>query len=478
MAMEHNENNIPKFDITSFLYDLWRSIKHFIVLGLTLMVICSAGIVGWRYWRYVPMYQASVSFNIQVANPLYARINSYNLATADQMAKTFPYILTSGVLQKHVTEHLGISSMPSVKADVLPSTNIFSLSVRDADPQKAYDVLNAVIEYYPEVAEFVVGPTTMILLDESGVPTKPINPFNIYDSIKDGVIIGAVLWLTLALLHALTRTTVRNESELKKVISFPCLGQLPATKTVGKGNSYALVGNDSTKYGFNESVRLLRMHVEKQMKEQNKRILLVSSAIPGEGKTTVSANLAASLAQKGKRVLLVDCDMRNPSVAKVFNIANKNGLAEYLDGQINAREVLRVTSIPNLFVIVGGVYKRNITAELMSQDKAKSLIEATKSLFDYVILDTPPCSLLADAAEVAELAECALIVIRQDFASRNQILDGAQFLTDSKLPVIGCVFNGTENRSSSYYGGYDYYGYNYGYSYGNSYGNSYGDFDD
>jgi receptor protein-tyrosine kinase len=224
--------------------------------------------------------------------------------------------------------------------------------------------------------------------------------------------------------------------------------------------------------GFGESVRLLRLRVEKELEEKQRKVVLISSAIPGEGKTTVSVNLAISMALKGKKVLIIDCDMRNPTVGKALGIKNNAGMAEYLTTNAPVREIISGTKVENLSVITGGTNVKAGYAELLSDKRLGQLVKAASTLFDYIILDTPPCSLLADAAEVGSVADAALVVIRHDFASQEQIMDGVRGLADCGVPIMGCVLNGIEHGFATGYGyGYGYgHGYGYGYSYRHSYG--------
>ena len=467
--MEQENKTLEQIDLLLLLEDFLREGRRIWALALVLVALCCAGLGGYRFLSYTPRYQASASFTVKVGNPLYSSVNSYNTQTASQMAKTFPYILTSGVLQQRVKNHLDISYMPGVSAEVLANSNIFTLRVTDSDPQRAYDVLQAVMKYYPEIADFVVGPTVLYLLDESGVPGAPINSFSLKNSIVQGVLIGLALWCGIVLVLALAKSTIHSEDELRQALNFTCLGQIPAIK--GRRGECPLYHTARTHQGFSEAVRLLHLRVEKQMQQQGSKVLLISSAVPGEGKTTVAVNMAVAMARKGNRVLLVDCDLRNPSVAKALKMKNEKGMAEYLEGKLAVRDMVKNTSVENLQVIVGGNTARGNQAEMLAQKQTQSLIGAARQLYDYVILDTPPCSLLADAAELAELAECAVMVVRQDYASRSQIMDGAQTLSEGRLPILGCVLNGMQRSVGSGYG----YGYGFGYGYGYGYGQAYGE---
>ena len=457
--MEFDEKEVQKLDLMVLLEDFLREAKRLWIIGLVLVVVLGAyrGIQAKR--SYSPVYQASATFTVKVADPLYADVSTYNMKTAEQMAKTFPHILNSGLLENKVKEALGIPYMPSVSVSVLPNSSVITLRVTDSDPQRAYDVLNGVIAYYPEIAEFVVGATVLQLLDESGVPTGPINYLDVRNTVIKGVMLGAGCWLLLVLLFAMTKNTIHNAEMLSKLLNFDCFGHVPSVKVPGR-DACPLLHVGRRKPDFSEAFRAARLRVERAMEQGDKKVLLISSAIPGEGKTTISVNLAIALARRGKRVLLIDCDLRSPSVAKALRLKTKHSLVDFLTGKMMLRELLCPTETENLFVIPGGPGGGKVT-DLITRERGSSMIQAARKLFDFVILDTPPCSLLADAAEVAALADAGLLVVRQDYASRDQIIDGVQRLTDAELPIIGWVFNYVERAlpSGSEYG----YGAAYGY---------------
>ncbi len=461
--MEEKELNLPKVDLIFGLRIWLRYAKRFWALALVMAVLGSVLLGFSGYQAYKPTYEASVSFTVQVANPLYSTVGYYNTSTAAQLNATFPYILRSPLLQQRVKEHLGSKAIPSITTTVLEKSNIFTIRVRHTDPEWAYEVLKAVIDVYPQVADYVVGATNLTILDDSGIPKEPVFDLDLKKSLVLGAVGGVVLWAGFMLLLTLCRRTIHNEDELQRTLNYQCLGIVPATKVTGKSKRCPLMQEDNGKYGFSESVRLLQMRVQKEMQRQGKQILMVSGAIPSEGKTTISVNLAIAFAKKGHRVLLVDCDMYNPSVAPALNVEEARPVKDYIEGKASMREIVSKTAIAHLYCLHTDVdFKDVSTKESMAQ-----VLAGSKRIFDYIILDTPPCSLLVDAAELSDLAECALMVIRQDYATREQILEGVRLLTDSGLPLIGCTINGVVGNLSStsgrYGNGYGHNSYSYGY---------------
>ena len=473
MEYENGQQSAAKLDLNILLHDCLMMVRRFWGAAVVLALVLSGMFCLKAKLNYRPLYRAEATCTVYVSNPMQSEVRGYNTETAEQMAKTFPYILTSGALKEMVMRDLNIPGLPPISAEVLSNTNIFSLSVQAPNPEMAYNVLNSVIENYPAVAEFVVGPTTMSLLDESGLPDTPSNSVNYVRALEKGVVLSLGLWLLVILGMAMARSTIHNEDELKRVINLRCMGVLPLIKGMRRENNRTcpVVSGDGRYREFSESVRLMRMRVEKEMESQNAKVLLITSATPSEGKTTVAINMATALALKGKRILLVDCDLRNPSVAQNLGIENKNGLVDLIEGRITADKAVKVTDTENFdLVVAGGPVGQ--ASELLSQSASQEFLAECREKYDYVILDTPPASLLADASEIAVAADAALLVIRQNYAPKSQIMEGARLMAESGLYMVGCVMNHSSRSALNDKGGYYGYGYGYG-SYGHygHYGN-------
>ena len=192
--MEIEKKEKQDLDILALVEELFRQARRTWVLGLVLILVFGGAIAFLKQRTYIPAYEAYASFTVRVANPLYSNVSSYNEKTAQVMADTFPSILTSSLLQQKVMEELGIDHVPSIAVSATSQSSILTMKVRDPDPQKAYDILNAVITCYPEVAEFVVGPTVLILLDESGLPVYPVTSFSLPHQFARGAVLGGILW--------------------------------------------------------------------------------------------------------------------------------------------------------------------------------------------------------------------------------------------------------------------------------------------
>ena len=458
-----------KIDIISLAGDFLYGLKK---LWLLILVLTLAG-AGISYFRtsytYTPQYVASATMSVTAPGGQYI-----GAQTASQMAEVFPYILTSGVLEDVVAREMGMDSVPgSISATAEDGTNLLTMSVTSDDPQMAYDILHTVIDCYPEVAEFVLGNTSLTILDETGVPSDTQKEVVVRGSYRRGAVMGAGAGLVILCLYILLKKTVKSKDKLKSQINLPDMGSLPyirnkKRKKKPEQNKVSLI-NARTPASYQEAMRRLRIRVLKEVEENQTKTIMVTSSIPGEGKTTVAVNLAISLVRQGKKVVLVDCDLRNPSIADFLGITEQRpGIDSVLHKKAAVTDVLTEIDVngENKLTLLLGEEEEKTDISLLGSKRMEGLIAELKNMADVVILDTAPAQLLADAALMARFVDAALYVIRYDYTKMYKIREGIQALAMSKIKMLGYVFNCDRNSGDGKYG----YGYGYGYRRYGSYG--------
>ena len=201
-----------------------------------------------------------------------------------------------------------------------------------------------------------------------------------------------------------------------------------------------------------EAYRSLRSNIEYSSFDDEYRAIVVTSSVPGEGKSTTSGNLAISLAQSGNKVLLVDCDMRKPSIHKKFKISNMSGTAELLLRKESFEDVANFYN-ENLTIITAGKIPPN-PSEMLSSRAMTAFIKEMKKEFKYIILDTPPLQAVTDAQVLSTKADGVLLVVRAGSTKREMVLNSVDLIKKVHGKIIGTVLNGVENKKNNYY----YYG--------------------
>ena len=458
------------------LHNFINAAKRLIWIALILALAVGA----FRYYRldssYQPVYSSSVVFSVQASyastTDIGTRSNWLDSSAAATLSQTFPYIIRSENTKMLLELELG-KSIPanSITATSTADAGLFTMTATAYSPQDAFDIMNAAITIYPQAASSILGDTQIHVINiPLEPPTTPDNANNAFSSALTFAAITFVVCVLVIFLLSLTRKTVHAAEDLRKLVNLKCLAYIPAVKLkkrTTKANLTLTITNPRVSSAFNESIRNLRVRMQKILKERDAKILLITSTLPDEGKTTVSVNLALSLASEGKRVILIDGDLRKQSLkASVGLDAPSDGLVEILSG--NAKN-FRLLNVPNsTLLLLSGDETTDRPQPLLDTPRLRQVLELLRSKLDYIIIDTPPAGILSDAATFAKYADATLYVVRQDLASTAQILNSIQTLAASDVELIGCVLNQTQAGTNRYGYGSKYHS-GYGYKYYGSY---------
>lgn len=463
----HVDNDENKIDIIQGIVKGWKCFKRTWWLLLVLAAV-GVGIAGiYRLFFFKPVYTASSSFTVNVGDSEDS-ISSYNAQiTLEQMSATFPYILESGALKDVVRENLGLDELDAdITATALENTSLFQISVTSADPDLSYNVLQSVIENYPQVARYIVGNTTLTLLDTTGVPSSPSNSIGGRTLLAYGVGGGAVVYLVILIILSYARKTVMSGESLKRYTNVQCIGTIPQNymkRRSSKNRQLMLIDRRTATPSFTEAVNTLYIRSSRRLKKENQKILVITSAAEGEGKSTVAANLALDYALKGHKVLLVDCDLRHPSVGEKFDMKNTWGFDAVLQEEVSLEEAVCTYRDTGLDLLAGSrPVNQNQIPSILGNKSVKEFLDSWRELYDYIIIDTPPCGILQDASFLASYADAVLMVIRQDYQPVKRVVTGLELMADTGSRILGYVINNESMTIGSY--GYGRYGYgNYGY---------------
>lgn len=469
-AENKQAQEIEKIDIINIVADFLYGLKKLWLVILILIIVCALRSYFATSFSYTPRYVASATMSVTTSSGGGSYMDT---ESAQQMAEVFPYVLTSGVLEDVVADAMGMDYLPgSISVQAEEGTNLLTMSASADDPQVAYNLLHAVIDNYPAVGEFVFGETRLQILDETGIPSDVQREEVIRGSYKRGALQGAIIGFGILCIYVLAHRTVKSKDKLKKQVNLKDLGSLPFVriKKRKKQQEHPLcILDERISLTYLEAVRKLRIRVMKEIEEKKIKTILVTSSIPGEGKTTISANLAIALARQGKKVILVDCDPRNPSVAEVLGEEEIHpGIGAVLRGEVKLSDAftsVKVADDCHLTVMFGGEPSKD-DAVLLGRRQMKGFIEEVQKEADVVVLDTAPAELLVDASLMARYVDAALYVVRYDYTKMNRIRAGIQSLSMSGIQMLGFVFNGDRSEKERRYG----YGYSYGYRRYGSYG--------
>jgi capsular exopolysaccharide synthesis family protein len=223
-------------------------------------------------------------------------------------------------------------------------------------------------------------------------------------------------------------------------------------------NKRSLVTDVNPRSPISEAYRIARTNVDFSMVDEQLTTLMVTSAGPGEGKTTTVANLAITYAQTGKKVVVIDADMRKPTMHHCFSLSNRIGLSNILTSQLKLDEGIKETHIPGLFVIPSGTIPPN-PSEILGSKRMEVLLGELKSKFDLILFDTPPSLVVADAQITASLCDGVILVIDSGKVKRDHAMKMKMSFELVNAKILGTILNNKDrNDAESYYYYYYYYG--------------------
>ena len=311
------------------------------------------------------------------------------------------------------------------------------------------------------------------IIDEALADDNPVSPKRMIIYLA-ALIAGIGLPVGIIYSIGLTKLKIEGRFDVEKLTSVPIVGDIPLTDE--KQGAIAVFENQNNL--MSETFRNIRTNLQ-FMLENDKKVILVTSTVSGEGKSFISGNLAISLSLLGKKVVIVGLDIRKPGLNKVFNLPRKEvGITQYLaNPEKNLMDLVQLSDVSkNLYILPGGTVPPNPT-ELLARDGLDKAIETLKKNFDYVILDTAPVGMVTDTLLIGRVADLSVYVCRADYTHKNEYTLINELAEKDKLPSLCTVINGLDlkKRKYGYYYGYGKYGKYYGYGKRYGYGYGYGE---
>ena len=468
---DNYEDDEITIDLFVFFCDLWKGFKKFWWLFI---IICSL-LAGLNLARsvvtYSPMYTSKASFAVSTLSGYDESNTSYSFyydqSTAEQLATLFPYVLQSDVLNGLVKEEIGTDVINgTVTATPVSKSNLFTIKATSSDPNMAKMILEATLKHIPDVTRYIIGDTKLNMIEPVTTPEASINKPSYRKQVVMGAMVGVVISAVILVFYALFRKTIRKEEDFKDVLNIKCLAAIPEIKFKQHNKEIdksASILNKRTGSGYTEIYKSIAIKIKRFSEENKVKVIMVTSTVPGEGKSTVAANLALTLAENSK-VLLMDMDLRNPDIVKQLGLNDYKGkLEDVLKGNISIEDGVDLLQQGIYFTASEKPVEK--VSNLLTGEYVEKMISHYKNKMDYIIMDVPPCEIITDSSTLTKYSDGVIYVVRQDYAKQSQIIDGLQNMLDCDIQVIGGILNGVQGNLSGY--GYGYYGYGYGkYGYG------------
>ena len=486
------DNTIDRTEeITIDVQRLFNAVLHKLWLVVLSAVLCAG--ISFLISRFLitPQYESSAMFYVN-NNSLSVGDASFSLSTGDisaakSLVDSYIVILNTRTTLNDVIDYAGIDRTSGevremISATSVDDTEIFQVVVTSTSAQEAEKIANAITYILPKRISTIIDGTSAEIVDHAIIASRPSSPSYTKNTMI-GFALGIFLSIAYIVLYALFDITIRNEDDITQICKHPILASVPDMLSSGKESGYYRYNNDKTgktkdsdavpeligggiSFAASEAYKLLRTKLQFSFAgESSCRVIGVSSAMAGEGKSLSSINLAHSLSQLDKRVLLIDCDMRRPSVAGKLYIEKKAGLSSYLSGQSKLEPLIQKCGIKGdedaFSVLSAGRIPPN-PIELLSSPKMEELLSELRASYDYVILDLPPVGEVSDAMAIAKQADGMLLVIRQNYCNRHAVNAAINQFDFIGAKILGVIYNCASEPGAKY--GKKYYKKYYRYS--------------
>lgn len=458
MSQETNHQE-QDFIALDFSYMFRSLLKNAFVI---LMCACIAGVAVYVFSDHYmkDTYVANINLAVIARDNASNKLADYNLNSAITRNLN---VLNSDMLKAQIgKEHPDYSGVLS--AERIGETNLLSMKASSSSAENSLRLLKAALTSYPTLSGYfesgyLVSSFTSLSADNIQVEeAKPLY----YAAIAVLLVLMAGAGLTVC--YCLFTGKIHNREQAAAVLDMHMLGSLHHIRKKNHQKSI-LISDERTDVSYIEEIDKIVTRIQGKMDKEHFKTLMINSIHENEGKSTIAVNIALNLARRGKRVMLVDADMRKPAIARIFDYTMEAGrsLSDFLTGEKSLKHVMYVDE--NFKGLVSILQKKAVadSDKLLESEDFRAFIERISKRMDYVILDTPPIGIVRDSEIIAGVTDAAVIVIRQDEVRAAEINDAVDLLDDTGVSVLGGVLNREKGASVSSgnrgrYGRY-YYGY-------------------
>lgn len=435
---------------------------------LTIAVTTVVGVLGGVAFTLMttPLYEASTRLFVSTTSGSSLSETYQGNRFSQERVASYAELLTGQTLAQRTIDKLQLNMTAAdlqghVKANAKPDTVLLNVNVLDSSAVRARDIANTLSDEFVamvrdlETPENGSAPDSRVVVEQrAAIPESPVVP-QPAQNVGVGLALGLVLGVALAMLRDLLDNTVKSREQLEEITGTGLVGSIPLDKERRK---QASISFDRETSGIAEAFRKLRTNLQFLAVDNPPRVIVVTSSIPSEGKSTTAINIALALAETEKSVVLVDGDLRRPSLNRYLELIGTVGFSTVLSGSVSLDDALQETRYPGLTVLASGTIPPN-PSELLGSQSARKLLTELRSRFDYVIVDSAPLLAITDAAILAAGADGVLIMARFGHTKREQLAHAVGALGSVGAPLLGAVFTMTPARGGGAYSyGYGYYG--------------------
>lgn len=439
-------------DLRRISYILRKRLK--LIVFITLIVTIMSAVIS--VFALTPVYEAKISVVIGKAAGI-SDNSSYNLSDVtmyQKLVKTYAKVAKSENVAESALDLMDIDLTTEELLEMLSvspqeDTQIMDINVQSINPEEAKKIVSSITIAFIERAEELIPNGNIEILDQPKIPKKPVKP-NKKLNVLIAFFLGLMISVGLVFVLEYMDNSIKTKEEVEKYLDLPVVGIIPEHVSE-QGEKEFLEVTIEPKSVSAEAFRTLRTNIQYSSIDKEVKTIMLTSSGTSEGKTSTSGNFAFILANSNKKVLVIDCDMRKPSIHRKLRISNSKGLSDFLTGKVTFEEAVQLVET-NLYVMTSGLVPPN-PSEMLSSNKMREFLVSVKNEFDYIIIDTPPIIAVTDAQVLAGIVDGVILVVALNEADKDAVVRAKELLVMANANILGVVLNKTKSLIGK---GYDY----------------------
>lgn len=443
--------------------------KKWYCLAIT-SILFVIGILVYTNYIKVPTYQTYTTLVLtQAQTETTNTITQNDLQINQKLVYTYSELIKSKRVLNQVIDNLKLKYTSKelskyINVSSVENTEILKIVVTHPNAKTSADIANDIARVFSREVVNIYDINNVSIIDEANIPNEVSND-TMYRDVALAFVLGLVASTGVLFIIYYFDDTIKFTDNLEEEVKMPIIGKILKLKydkkIVEKNETTELIVNKYPKSLVSEGIKSLRTNLSFSSVDSELKTILITSSVPGEGKSFVSSNLATAFAQAGKKVLLIDCDMRKGRLHKIFSISNEKGLSNLLV-ENNFEKVynsyIKSSKVKKLYVLPCGTIPPN-PSELLNSGKNKSLIEFLSTKYDLLIFDGVPCNGIPDSLIMSTLVDKTLIVSSEGTTPKELLNNTKKSLDNVNAKIAGVIVNKVNTSGSRYYGKYySYYG--------------------
>ena len=430
----------------------WHSLARDVIRNFWAVIL--AGIIAFlgiyiaERSIYTPEYKSEATLVVRAKAASSLAYN--NLSASSEMASIYTKVFTQSSMKKLAAENAGYEGFDGeISASVYNSTNLLNIKVVSSDPERSYKLLKSVLEVYPQVSDAVFSNSVIDVIVQPEMATNPSNSISSIKRIEISILVAGAMFVLILVLSFL-RGTVKNVRLFEKKVDSNLLGTIsherrPLTlwqKLRGKKKGL-LIDTAFASLKFNEDYNHLATKLEYMRRNTDSKVFAVTSVAENEGKSTVSANVALSLMNHGYKVALLDLDLHKPALYKIFKYRKplKVDFSQILKGEVSPKEYEFLRYKKTQLYLALSKRACSDASEWIGSKTVNECIKSIREKVDFVIIDTPPTSVSADAISLIKMVDKAILVVRTDVVDAADVNDTVLTIKNVGGSFAGCLLN-------------------------------------